>query len=72
MLQPIPENTRISISIGTMVNPGSTEQTEAYGFSIRSDTWYEVAEVLEPIGGVVQMTEPSLITDYQFEVFDDR
>lgn len=55
-----------------MVNPGSTYPTEPYQLSIRSDTWYEVAEELAHPGGKVQMEDPSVISDYSFSVFDYR
>ena len=53
MMKPIPEGTDMIIKIGTMKNPGSTYPTESFGLSVRSETWYEVAEILEPPGGEV-------------------
>jgi len=44
-------DTTLYVKIGTMVNPGSTYQTQPFGLSIRSKTWYEVAEELAPVGG---------------------
>ena len=55
-----------------MRNPGTTEATEPFGFSIRSESWYEVAEVLDPDSGKVKMDKPSIITDFDFSVFDAR
>lgn len=71
-LGPVGVDTNIQIKIGPMVNPGSTFPTEPYQLSIRSDTWYEVAEELNHPGGKVQMKDPSIIQDYSFEVFDLR
>jgi hypothetical protein len=46
-LTPISVDTMISFKIGPMINPGSTQPTEEpYQLSIRSDTYYEVAEEL--------------------------
>jgi hypothetical protein len=72
MVRNIQVGDSIVINIGTMKNPGSSLTTEPFGLSIRSGTWYEVSEMLEPPGGSVQMTQPSLITDFDFSVFDYR
>lgn len=70
--KPTPVGSELVITIGTMKNPGSTFPTEPFGLSVRSETWYEVSEMLLPPGGSVQMSEPSKITDYDFSVFDYR
>lgn len=65
-------DTTLYVKIGTMTNPGSTYQTQPFGLSIRSKTWYEVAEELAPVGGQVEMKDPAEITEYSYSVFDER
>ena len=72
MTSPIKVGDTIAVKIGSFRNPGTTEPTEPFGFSIRSDSWYEVAETLSPDSGKVKMTAPSIITDFDFSVFDSR
>ena len=58
--------TTLYVKIGIMVNPGSTYQTQPFGLSIRSKTWYEVAEELAPVGGQVEMKNAAVITDFDY------
>lgn len=53
MVRPISVGDNIIINVGTMKNPGSSLTTDPFGLSIRSETWYEVSEMLEPPGGTV-------------------
>ena len=62
----------LSITVGPMTNPGSTQATDPYQISIRSANFYEVAEELDHPGTAIQMINPSRITDYNFQVFDLR
>ena len=72
MTSPIKVGDTIAVKIGSFRNPGTTGSTEPFGFSIRSESWYEVAETLNPDSGKVKMAEPSIITEFDFSVFDDR
>jgi hypothetical protein len=73
-LRPVAVNEDIQLTVGPMINPGSTLASESYHLSIRSSTWYEVAKSQDYEGAKVRMRDPSIISPstVAFTAFDLR